>query len=36
MTCHAQDAAKSVIDLVRMTDKLGLSTRKAQSPKPKH
>ena len=28
--------AKSVIDLVRMTDKLGLSNREAQSPKPKH
>ena len=28
--------AKSVIDLVRMTDKLGLAIRKAQSPKPKH
>ena len=28
--------AKSVIDLVRMTDNLGLSTNKAQPPKPKH
>ena len=28
--------AKSVIDLVRMTDKLGLPTREAQLPKPKH
>jgi len=28
--------AKSVIDLVRMADKLGLSTNAPQSPKPKH
>ena len=28
--------AKSVIELVRMTDKLGLSIHEAHSPKPKH